>query len=113
MINARGCERDLGKIKDIYVDLMMNYPYDRHQLLTIVGAPHNDTGEDLYEAERLCRLLIENGKNANYWRLILIALLSGDRKKVEAACDEASKSHGGLLSVNISKAYHMLRHASK
>jgi hypothetical protein len=41
----------------------------------------------------------------------LITLLSGDRKKLEDACDEACKVHGGLLSVNVSKAYHMLRHA--
>lgn len=113
LINERGCNRDLEKIKDIYVDLMMNYEYDRRQLLTIAGVPHNETSEDLYEAERVCRQLIKDGKEANYWRLILIALLSGDRKKVEVACDEACKPHNGLLSVNISKAYHMLRHAKQ
>ena len=113
LINARGCERDLGKIKDIYVDLMMNYPYDRQQLLTIAGVHHNDKEEDLYEAERVCRLLIKNGKESNYWRLILIALLSGNRQKLESVCAEACRPHDGLLSVNVSKAYHMLRQASK
>lgn len=111
LINERGCERDTEKIKNIYVDLMFSYPYNRRQLLTIVGVPHNETSEDLFEAERICRLQIKDGRESNYWRLILIALLSGDRKKVESACDEASKAHDGLLSVNISKAYHMLRHA--
>ena len=111
LINERGCTRDLEKIKTIYVDLMMNDKYDRRQLLTIAGVPHNETGEDLFEAERICRLQIKDGHETNYWRLILIALLSGDCEKVEAACDDASKPHGGLLSVNISKAYHMLRHA--
>ena len=113
LIKGRGCVRDLEKIKNIYVDLMMNYEYDRHQLLTIVGAPHNDMGEDLYEAERVCRMLIENDKKTNYWRLILIALLSGSRQKLECACDEVCKVHDGLFSINVSKAYHMLRHAAK
>ena len=113
LINERGCKRDTEKIKKIYVDLMFSYPYDRRQLLTIAGVPHNETGEDLFEAERICRLQIKDGRESNYWRLILIALLSGDREKVEAACDEASKAHDGLLSVNISKAYHMLRHADR
>ena len=111
LINERGCERDLRKIKAIYVDLMMNYPYDRNQLITIAGVPHTEDNEDLYEAERVCRELINNGKEANYWRLILIALLSGDRDKLEDACDEACKPHDGLLSVNIAKAFHMLRQA--
>ena len=112
LINKRGCERDLERVKTIYVDLMMDYSYDRHQLLTILGVPHDDTSEDLCEAERVCRLHIKNGKKANYWRLILIALLSGDRKKVEEACDEACGHHDGVLSGNIPKAYHMLRHAA-
>ena len=90
---------------------MINYPYDRDQLITIAGVPHTEDNIDLYEAERGCRLLIKDGKEANYWRLILIALLSGDRNKVEATCDEACKPHDGLLSVNIAKAFHMLRQA--
>jgi hypothetical protein len=111
LINARGCNRDLEKMKTIYVDLMMNYKYDRRQLLTIVGVPHNETGENLFEAENSYCLQLKDGGESNYWRLILISLLSGDRKKLEAACDEVCKSHDGMLSVNISKAYHMLRHA--
>lgn len=113
LINERGCIRDVEKIKNIYVDLMMNYEYDRHQLITIAGVPHDDTSEDLYEAERVCRQLIKNGKEANYWRLILIALLSGDRAKVETACDETFRPDGGSYTVNIAKAYHMLRHAKQ
>ena len=92
---------------------MFRYPYNRKQLLTIAGVSHDETSENLYDAERVCRQLIKDGKEANYWRLILIALLSGNRKKLEVACDEACKPHNGLLSVNISKAYHMLRHAKK
>ena len=109
LINERGCNRDLEKIKAIYVDLMMNYEYDRNQLASIVGITCND----IDEAERVCRSLIQNGKKSNYWRLILIAFLSGDRKKVEAVCDEVIKHDDGMLVVYIAKAYHMLRHAGK
>ena len=111
LINERGCERDVEKIKEIYVDLLLGYKYDRNNLIGMVCGPRKEIGDDICEAERVCRMLIKNGKESNYWRLILIALLSGNRKKLEDACDEASKPHGGLLSINISKAYHMLKHA--
>lgn len=113
LLNERGCKRDLERIKAIYVDLMMRYAYDRHQLATMLGVPCDGTSKDLYEAERVCRTLIQNGMESNYWRLILLALLSGDRKKVETACDEACRANDGLLAVNVPKAFHMLRQVGK
>lgn len=103
-------ERDIEKIKRIYIDLMLSYRYDRKLLLALAGVPHNETSEDLYEAERVCRLLIKNGRDSNYWRLVLIALLSGNRKKLEVICDEVCIPLNGFYVVHISKAYHMLLH---
>lgn len=111
LINERGCERNLDKIKKIYIDLMLSCKYDRESLVELVSPPHVEMGGDICEAERVCRSLIESGKPSNYWRWILFALLSGDRKRLEDACDEACTSYNGEHSVNISKAYHMLRHA--
>ena len=108
LIGERGCERDLAKIKEIYVDLMMNAPYNRRTLLSIVGALCNEGGEHLDVAERSCRRLISNGEKSNYWKLILIALLSGDRSKLESACEEACAASA---VGHIGKAYLMLRHA--
>ena len=90
---------------------MTNYGYDRNRLLAIVGASCEDTREGLCEAERLYRQRIVDGKDTDYWRLILLALLSGDRDKLRAACDEACEAREGALSVNISKAYCALRRA--
>ena len=111
LINERGCERDVEKIKEIYVDLLLGYKYDRNNLIGMVCVPRKEIGDDICEAERVCRLLIKNGKESDYWRLILIALLSGDRKKLEDTCDEACKAQDGLILLNVSKAYHMLKHA--
>lgn len=111
LINERGCERDVEKIKEIYLDLLLHHPYDREHLLTIAGVPHGEEFEDLAEAERECRRQINDGKSESYRRLILIALLSGDRVALEAACDEACASRDGLLVCNVAKAYHMLRQA--
>lgn len=111
LVQERGCVQDTEKISKIYTDLMMRYRYDRRQLLALTGVPHTETSEDLYEAERVCRLLINSGRDSNCWRLILIVLLSGNRKKLEDTCDEACKAHDGLILLNVSKAYHMLKHA--
>lgn len=109
LINERGCERDVEKIKEIYVDLLLGYKYDRNNLIGMVCVPRKEIGDDICEAERVCRLLIKNGKPENYWRLILIALLSGEREKLQSACDEACAFRNGLLVCNVAKAYHMLR----
>lgn len=111
LINERGCERDAEKIKEIYLDLLLSRTYDRKRLLEIVGVPHGEDFEDLTDAERECRRQIKDGKTENYRRLILIALLSGDREKLEEACDEACAFANGLLVANVAKAYHMLRQA--
>ena len=111
LINERGCERNVEKIKEIYLDLLLNRPYDRERLLTVAGVPHGKDYEDLADAERECRHQIKNGKPENYWRLILIALLSGEREKLQSACDEACAFRDGLLVCNVAKAYHMLRQA--
>jgi hypothetical protein len=108
LINERGCERDIEKIKEIYVDLLLNYEYDRKNLIEMVCVPRKKVGDDIHEAERVCRYLIKNGNETDYWRLILIALLSGDRKKLEEICDEACRVREGIL---VPKAYHMLKHA--
>lgn len=111
LINERGCERDVKKIKEIYLDLLLCRPYDRERLLTVAGVPHGEGFENLAEAERECRRQIKDGKPENYRRLILIALLSGDRVALEAACDEVCAFRDGLAVCNIAKAYHMLRQA--
>jgi hypothetical protein len=110
LVQERGCVQDTEKISKIYTDLMMRYRYDRRQLLALTGVPHNETSEDLYEAERVCRLLIKSGRDSNCWRLILIALLSGNRKRLEAICNEICKLKNGACTVHVSKAYHMLLH---
>ena len=109
LVNGRGCERDMKKICRIYTDLMLDYPYDRHLLLKMLDVPYDGEREDLREAERVCRKMIENGKSTGYWRMILLSLLSGDRRKLENACAEACEAYRGVLACNVSKAYHLLR----
>ena len=110
LVQERGCVQDTEKISKIYTDLMMRYRYDRRQLLALTGVPHTETSEDLYEAERVCRLLIKSGRDSNCWRLILITPLSDNRKKLEAVCNEVCKLKNGACTVHVSKAYHMLLH---
>ena len=111
LINERGCVRDFGKIKAIYLDLLLHKSYDRDRLLTMLNVSHGKEFEDLYETERICRRQIADGKPASFWRLILIALLSNDPQKLEAACDEAIAFKDGQFACNVAKAYHMLRQA--
>ncbi|MBE6577814.1 MAG: hypothetical protein E7653_06725 [Ruminococcaceae bacterium] len=111
LIRGIGCDIDVTRAKQIYLYLMFHYPYDRAKLLTIAGVPHDKTSEDLYEAERICRMQIKDNKVANYWRLILIALLYGDCAKVDNVYDEIIATGTDAALSNIPKAYHMLRQA--
>lgn len=108
LINERGCERDVEKIKQIYTDLYLRFSYDRKTLLQIVGAPHGEDFEDLDDAERLCRLQIRHGNAEGHWRLILVALLRGDRQQLEAACREVCAAEDGKQVSCMLKAYNML-----
>lgn len=104
LIRGIGCEQDTERAKQIYVDAMFSKAYDRTLLMSV--AKIKDA--DLDMAERACRKQIDDGKISDFWRLILIALLSGDRAKVESACDEAIATGLDAALANIPKAYHML-----
>ena len=110
MINAIGCERDLERAKSIYVDLLFSRAYDRAELLRVAKVSQE---ESLCEAERTCRAQIKDGKIANYWRLILIYLLSEDRGGASAVCDEIISTGLDAAISNIPKAYHMLLKAPR
>ena len=104
LIRGIGCEQDTERAKQIYVDAMFSKAYDRTLLMS--AAKIEDA--DLDMAEEICRKQIDDGKVSDFWRLILIALLSGDRAKVESACDEAIAMGLDAALANIPKAYHML-----
>jgi hypothetical protein len=104
LIRGIGCERDLERAKQIYVDAMFSKAYDRMLLMDV--AKIKDA--DLDVAEEACRKQIDDGKVSDFWRLILIALLSGERSKVESACDEVIATGLDAALANIPKAYHML-----
>lgn len=104
LIRGIGCEQDLERAKQIYVDTMFSKAYDRMLLLNVARIKD----ADLDVAERTCRKQIDDGKVSDFWRLILIALLSGERSKVESACDEAIATGLDAALANIPKAYHML-----
>jgi hypothetical protein len=106
LIRSIGCEFDFERIKGIYIDLMLNSNYDRAKLSAFAGA---ETG-DLDAAESVCRQLISDGETCGYWRLILVALLSGDRARLESVFDEMNDKE---LALNIDKAYIAVRLSGK
>lgn len=106
LIRSMGCEFDFERIKGIYIDLMLNSDYDRAKLSAFAGA---ETG-DLDAAESVCRRLISDGETCGYWRLILVALLSGDRARLESVFDEMNDKE---LALNIDKAYIAVRLSGK
>ena len=107
LIRGIGCEQNLERAKQIYVDAMFSKAYDRMLLMNVARIKD----ADLDVAERSCRKQINDGKVSDFWRLILIALLSGERSKVESACDEAIATGLDAALANIPKAYHMLYQA--
>ena len=108
-----GCSRDLSLLKQIYTDLMFDFPYDPIRLCEISCVTNKEFGEELSIAETECRLQLENGRESNFWRLILIALLSKDRENFKAVCDELSEKDEDLFARNICKAYRILLQTSK
>ena len=108
-----GCSRDLSLLKQIYTDLMFDFSYDPIRLFEMSGVTQKEFGEELSVAEMECRLQLENGRESNFWRLILITLLSGDREKFKIICDELSEKDEDLFARNICKAYRILLQASK
>ena len=109
LLNERGCDNDVEAFKEIYIDLMLHRSYDRVKLLEALSVSHGEDFEDLCEAERICRRQISDGHPDRYWRLVLLALLSRDPKRLRATCDEVCAVRNGLHACNVSKAYHMLR----
>ena len=98
LIRSIGCEFDFERIKDIYIDLMMSKDYDHAKLSKLAGVKD----EDLDGAERACRELISKGDPSGYWKLILVALMSGDRERLASILDEMNDRE---LALNIEKAY--------
>ena len=99
MTAGRGCEFDFDKLKDIYVELMMSFPYDRDKLLRFAEAYEIEGVIVPYKSRRrsTTRDVIR--------RAIMIALLSGDRARVDAACERARE--GDLTDV-LDRAYRWL-----
>lgn len=98
LIRSNGCEFDFERIKEIYIDLMMGKEHDRARLLDLAKVKN----DDLDGAETFCRRLISEGKGDGYWRLILVALLSGDRERLLSVLDEMNTPE---LALNIDRAY--------
>ena len=97
LIRSIGCEFDFERIKEIYIGLMLNKNYDRSKLSALAKVEN----DDFDGAETFCRRLISEGRSDGYWRLILVALLSGDRERLLSVVEEMNTPE---LALNIDRA---------
>ena len=108
LVNERGCDLDVEKITQVHTELFLRFSYNRKVLLQLVGSSEAEETEDLDDLERICRAQIQNGDAEGYWRLIIVALLRGDRQKLESAILEVCLVEEGKHVHSVLKAYNML-----
>ena len=108
LVNERGCDLDVEKIAQVHTELFLRFSYNRKVLLQLVGSSEAEETEDLDDLERICRTQIQSGDAEGYWRLIIVALLRGDRQKLESAILEVCLVEEGKHVHSVLKAYNML-----
>ena len=108
LVNERGCDLDVEKIAQVHSELFLRFSYNRKVLLQLVGSSEAEETEDLDDLERICRTQIQSGDAEGYWRLIIVALLRGDRQKLESAILEVCLLEEGKYVCSVLKAYNML-----